>query len=76
MIGVPFLVLGLLLVLSAIVGARVEARRGSVVGTFVLSLDWADEALPRFAAAARAAGLHWVMPELWTAQAPPAGGGR
>lgn len=33
-------------------------------GTFTLSLDREDEALPRFAAAAAAAGLDWAMPEL------------
>lgn len=33
-------------------------------GTFVLALDREDEALPRFAAAAAAAGLEWAMPEL------------
>lgn len=33
-------------------------------GTFTLSLDREGEALPRFAAAAAAAGLDWAMPEL------------
>lgn len=33
-------------------------------GTFVLSLDRPDAALPRFAHAARAAGLAWTMPRL------------
>ncbi len=33
-------------------------------GTFTLALDREDEALPRFAAAAAAAGLDWAMPEL------------
>jgi L-ascorbate metabolism protein UlaG (beta-lactamase superfamily) len=33
-------------------------------GTFTLSLDREDEALPRFAAAAGAAGLDWAMPDL------------
>lgn len=33
-------------------------------GTFTLSFDRPAAALPRFAAAAHAAGLHWVMPAL------------
>jgi len=36
-IGAPFVVLGLLLVLSAFVGARVRGRRGGAVGAFLLS---------------------------------------
>ncbi len=44
-------------------------------GTFVLALDREDEALPRFAAAAAAAGLEWAMPELLRpASAAPRGG--
>ena len=35
-------------------------------GTFALSLDAPDRALPRFARAAAAAGLHWQMPQLLT----------
>jgi len=35
-------------------------------GTFVLALDRATTALPRFARAANAAGLAWAMPELLT----------
>lgn len=38
-------------------------------GTFVLSLDRPDAALPRFARAAKAAGLSWTMPAL-LARAP------
>lgn len=34
-------------------------------GTFRLSWDQPDEALPRFAAAAAAAQLPWLMPTLW-----------
>ena len=37
MIGAPFLVLGLLLVLSALVGARVRGRDRGAVGAFLLS---------------------------------------
>jgi len=37
MIGVPFVILGLLLVLSALVGARVQGRDGGAIGTFLLS---------------------------------------
>ena len=37
MIGAPFLVLGLLLVLSALVGARVRTRDRGAVGAFLLS---------------------------------------
>lgn len=45
-------------------------------GTFTLSLDREDEALPRFAAAAAAAGLDWAMPELLRpASGAPRGGG-
>ncbi|HEX4956488.1 MAG TPA: MBL fold metallo-hydrolase [Thermoanaerobaculia bacterium] len=43
-------------------GARVTVP--SHFGTFVLSLDATDEALPRFARAARRAGLEWRMPSL------------
>ena len=35
-------------------------------GTFVLALDRATTALPRFARAARRAGLDWAMPRLLT----------
>lgn len=47
-------------------------------GTFTLALDRPSSALPRFAAAAHAAGLHWVMPH-WAGSeadlaAPPAAG--
>jgi len=38
-------------------------------GTFVLSLDDANEALPRFARAAREQGVTWVMPELMPLEA-------
>lgn len=38
-------------------------------GTFVLALDRATTALPRFARAADAAGLPWAMPELLTGPA-------
>jgi len=43
-------------------------------GTFVLSLDPPNEALPRFARAARAAGLHWTPPRLLTSFARVARG--
>jgi signal transduction histidine kinase len=36
-IGVPFLVLGLLLILSALAGARVRGRVRGAIGTFILS---------------------------------------
>jgi L-ascorbate metabolism protein UlaG (beta-lactamase superfamily) len=51
----------------AVAAARVLGARTAVpchFGTFTLSLDRADAALPRFAAAAAAAGLDWAMPEL------------
>lgn len=50
------------------VGARlgVAAVVPCHFGTFTLSLDRPADALPRFAAAARARGLHWVMPRLLT----------
>jgi signal transduction histidine kinase len=37
MIGAPFVVLGLLLILSALVGARVKGRARGALGTFLLS---------------------------------------
>jgi L-ascorbate metabolism protein UlaG (beta-lactamase superfamily) len=41
-------------------------------GTFTLALDRPDRALPRFAAAARARGIRWLMPPLLgAADAPP-----
>lgn len=43
---------------------RVERVVPCHFGTFVLSLDGTDEALPRFARAAQEAGLRWVMPNL------------
>ena len=36
-------------------------------GTFVVSLDRPSDALPRFARAARAHGIHWTMPRLFGA---------
>jgi len=36
-------------------------------GTFALALDRPDEALPRFARAARASGVRWAMPALFAA---------
>jgi len=50
-------------------------------GTFALSLDAPDRALPRFARAAAAAGLRWQMPRLLTSSEGPetvevAGAGR
>jgi L-ascorbate metabolism protein UlaG (beta-lactamase superfamily) len=51
----------------AVAAARVLGVRVAVpchFGTFTLSLDRADRALPRFAAAAARAGLEWAMPEL------------
>jgi hypothetical protein len=41
-------------------------------GTFRLSLDRPDAALPRFARAARRAGLDWRMPALLGADAESA----
>ncbi len=38
-------------------------------GTFVLSLDRPEDALPRFERAARAAGLRWSMPRLYRGEA-------
>ena len=37
MIGAPFVVLGLLLILSALLGARVKGRARGALGTFLLS---------------------------------------
>lgn len=41
---------------------EVEAMMPMHFGTFPLSLDRPDDALPRFARAAREAGLRWLMP--------------
>jgi L-ascorbate metabolism protein UlaG (beta-lactamase superfamily) len=52
---------------QAVAAARALGARLVVpchFGTFTLSLDREDEALPRFAAAATVAGLDWAMPEL------------
>jgi L-ascorbate metabolism protein UlaG (beta-lactamase superfamily) len=50
------------------VAAGLALEAGVVIpchfGTFVLSLDRPDRALPRFARAAAAAGLRWEMPRL------------
>jgi L-ascorbate metabolism protein UlaG (beta-lactamase superfamily) len=41
-------------------------------GTFTLALDRPDRALPRFAAAARARGVRWMLPPLLGAAGAPA----
>jgi L-ascorbate metabolism protein UlaG (beta-lactamase superfamily) len=54
---------------DAVEVARILDARAVVpchFGTFVLALDAPNEALPRFARAARAAGLRWTPPRLLT----------
>lgn len=53
---------------EAVAAARtlgVKAVMPCHFGTFRLSLDRVTTALPRFASAARMAGLRWIMPSLW-----------
>jgi L-ascorbate metabolism protein UlaG (beta-lactamase superfamily) len=58
----------------------VSSRLGASVvvpchfGTFTLALDRPDRALPRFAAAARARGVRWMLPPLIGAAGAPAMG--
>ena len=59
---------------------EVSSRLGASVvvpchfGTFTLALDRPDRALPRFAAAARASGVRWMLPPLLGAAGLPAMG--